>query len=321
VLLEIKSEPSRRVDYPKRTLVLRCDACQRTFEKRFFQHIAGASVHACSRKCQGTLQHKGGALDVKKRERFVERYGVDNPLKDASIRRRVRATNVERYGVPVSSQAESVKEKARATNQEKFGVDWHTQSANFDEKARATWFENYGVDHPAKSPVMQERYRATNMERYGVPHVLMLPEVHRAGVEAAHTPEAREKALDSMKANGTIGRQISMAEERFGQLLIERFGQEDVEAQVWVNGWRIDFYVKSLRTYVQFDGVYWHGLDRPLHVLQESQEERDKAILGTRERDRAQDSWFAGQGLRLVRVTDLELKWDPAACLARVANA
>ena len=167
MLFSIRSEPSRRKDYPRRTLVLRCDnpTCNRTFEKDYAQNVAEAPVHACSRACQGVLQHKGGVLDRRKRDRFTERYGVDNPLKDPSIAARVRETNLERYGVPVSSQNADVQARARATNRERFGVDWHTQSENFDRKARTTWQEKYGVDHPMRADAIKAKYDPENLFR------------------------------------------------------------------------------------------------------------------------------------------------------------
>lgn len=109
-----------------------------------------------------------------------------------------------------------------------------------------------------------------------------------------------------MKRNGSYA--SSAWEREFEQYLVARFGDHDVERQASVNGWKIDFKVRSLDTYVQFDGEYWHGLDRPHKQLRASASQRDKAILGSWKRDRDQDAWFAANGLRLVRVTDRQFK-------------
>ena len=297
MLVEIKTESSRRSDNPKRTLILRCDnpTCNKVFEKRFVQHIAVALVHACSCPCQGVLQHKGGVLDVRKRERFIKNYGVDNSLKDPTIQKRVRTTNAIRYGVPVSSQADSVKEKAKATNQERFGVDWHTQSTNFDEKSRATWLEKYGVDHPMRSGEVKAKYD------------------FRAIWAKAHATK---------KNNGTYAR--SSVEDVFHAVLIEKFGVDNVERAVSVKHdsgtWIVDFRIKSCGAYVQFDGAYWHGLDRSLSAIKEEKHQRDTMILRAFNRDRAQDVWFVEHEMKLIRVTDIEFKRDPRACLLRIAD-
>jgi hypothetical protein len=71
-----------------------------------------------------------------------------------------------------------------------------------------------------------------------------------------------------------------------------------------MNIWPIDFYVKSIDTYIQFDGEYWHGLDRPLEEIQKFKTSRDRRIFEGWNRDREQDKWFREQGLKLNRITN-----------------
>jgi hypothetical protein len=68
----------------------------------------------------------------------------------------------------------------------------------------------------------------------------------------------------------------------------------------------IDFYVKSIDTYVQFDGVYWHGLDREKRIIEQSLKPRDKVIFSTIVRDLKQNKDFVNMGLKLIRITDKE---------------
>ena len=104
----------------------------------------------------------------------------------------------------------------------------------------------------------------------------------------------------------------SRPEERLYELLIQRFGCEDVIHHISVNNYRIDFYVKSCNTYVQLDGLYWHGLDRPYEQLctgpQKSKYDRDRLC----------DAYFTLKELRLIRITDRELKDDENAALSRI---
>ena len=88
--------------------------------------------------------------------------------------------------------------------------------------------------------------------------------------------------------------------------------------QYVVHRWPIDFYIKSIDTYVQLDGVYWHGLDRPIEAIAEHRTKRDVQIHKKWLIDRQQVEWFASRGLRLVRITDQEFKADPGACLLKV---
>lgn len=95
----------------------------------------------------------------------------------------------------------------------------------------------------------------------------------------------------------TSGGETALAEE-----LSVIFGR--VDRFVWVNGWSIDAYVRSIDTYVQYDGIYWHGLDRPI------EENTNVKIVRKYFRDREQVAWFSEHGLKLVRITELE--WDEA---------
>ena len=194
--------------------------------------------------------------------------------------------------------------------------------AVLDRVKRSTFLEKYGVDSPAKDRDVLARMRATNMarhggwpqqnsdiaakrvatciERYGVAHACCLPSTKAN----ANSVAACQKRHETMKRNGTYGR--SRHEDAFYGALCERFGVDDVTRQVKIDGtrWAIDFYVKSIDTYVQFDGAYWHGLDRPSDMIVRSSSPRDVAILRKPETDRMQDSWFATRGMRLVRVKD-----------------
>ena len=279
MFLFISSLPSRRKAFPKRMLHLRCDVCAREYEKKYFTHIEKASHHACSRACQRQAQLVGGTLDIKKRQVMIERYGVDNPQRVEAFKEKSRQTNLERYGCEVGSQSDKVKERARQTNQERFGVDWHTQSENFNNKAKETWKNNYGVDHPMKSDVVKAKYDFTASWR---------------------------KAHKTKKKNGTY------ASSRVERTFHERLGKlfSDVQTQVRVEHaggiWLVDFRVGE--TYLQLDGVYWHGLDRPIEVIRASTKPRDRAIARAYDHDRQQDVWFARRNTRLIRITDRQAK-------------
>ena len=84
-------------------------------------------------------------------------------------------------------------------------------------------------------------------------------------------------------------------------MLQQKFGHDNVVHHVCIDGFRIDFYVKSIATYVQLDGIYWHGLDKPYEQL-----------VGTPklkfDRDRLCDAHFAQKRMRLIRITDRDLK-------------
>lgn len=186
----------------------------------------------------------------------------------------------------------------------KYGVSNPFQAKECQEKSRQSCLTKFGVDHPQRSSGIREKTEATNIIRYGVASPLQLKDVHSQGIKVASSKSSREKAHRTCHRRGHYNR--SKIEDRFFEYLTGRFG--DVKRALVVNGWEIDFYILSIDTYVQFDGVYWHGLDRPIETICEFNSPRDMVIYGTFCRDREQDEWFVTNHLRLLRVTDLQFK-------------
>lgn len=91
--------------------------------------------------------------------------------------------------------------------------------------------------------------------------------------------------------------------------LCAQHGVDNVERQVRVHKWPIDFYVKSIDTWIQVDGVYWHGLDGQLeeHRKRAALDKRSRIIVYKWETDRRQEQWFAERGMRLIRITDKQV--------------
>lgn len=121
-----------------------------------------------------------------------------------------------------------------------------------------------------------------------------------------------------METNRRNGNCVESKPEReFVAWLREVLGEEDVlHHPGHVNGFDMDVFVRSLDTYIQFDGVYYHGLDRPYEAL-------TSMIRRKFDRDRLADARFEALGQRLVRITDkqwaaLDSEEKRAAWLATV---
>lgn len=162
----------------------------------------------------------------------------------------------------------------------------------------------YGVDNVAKLSLTISKMHQTNIERYGAKSPLKHPAVY----QRVDWASAVRKNHEAMKRNGSYRK--SKAEDRMYDLLVQNFGVTNVERQAKPDGtnWPIDFYVRSINTWIQVDGVYWHGLDRPLEEHLKSGSPRSVSIIGKWHVDRAQDTWFAAHGMRLIRVTDEQLQ-------------
>ena len=135
--------------------------------------------------------------------------------------------------------------------------------------------------------------KMTNLRKYGALHVSQVREIK---VKKHHT----------MKKNKRYGK--SKVEDNVYESLVRLYGINSVERQSLVNGWAIDFFIKPIDTYLQVDGAYWHGLNRDPEEIQASGAFRDKYILKVIQKDKEQNRWFAENNVRLVRITDIQLR-------------
>lgn len=157
-----------------------------------------------------------------------------------------------------------------------------------------------------------ETYRQASSERTKLMWSIMTPDDKRKRIE---------KQVVSMMKNGSVS---SVGEDRLYELLCKRY--PNTKRFIWfhptitgsTNLWNVDMYVPDIDTYIQFDGVYWHGLDRPVEEIKNSNTKRNIAIYKKWTIDREQDEWFLKVSKRLVRITDIEFKKDEDACLQRI---
>lgn len=169
------------------------------------------------------------------------------------------------------------------------------------EKVKQVWRKNHGVNHPMMNPEILQRQQATCRERFGVDTPLQLDSVR----EILKRHDIIEKKYATYKRNGSYFK--SGPEDAYYDQLCARYGVDDIERQIRVNKWSIDFYIKSIDTHIQFDGVYWHGLDRPINMIAEHRTKQDVAIHKKWMTDRVQDAWFAERNMKLIRVTDKQV--------------
>lgn len=201
-------------------------------------------------------------------------------------------------------KTQAIKDKLKATFQTKYGVETASQIPGSEEKKIKTCLQRYGVEYTMQNNVIDQKRRQTCMEKYGTDTVLNTVIAR----EKNRSPETQKKKHETMKRNGTYG--SSKPEEACYVALCEKFGVFNVERQVTVHKWPIDFYVRSIDTYVQLDGIYWHGLDRPINEIAGGGSPRDAQIHKKWLTDREQDAWCEAHNLRLIRIKETDALSD-----------
>jgi hypothetical protein len=250
---------------PNVWLEFNCDGCGKVYRKKPSESVSA-------------IRSKSGLT-------FCSNYcKFESHKKNQPLHERVKDTCLAKYGTTCVATLESVKAKSKATHVERYGVENSMQLTHFKDKRRATNVARHGAPETFQSADACQKREATWRRKYG------------QGSPPA-TVEAAKRSIELQPIKWS-----SKAEIRFRDALRERFGE--VKHQKWCGGWPIDFYIPSIDSYVQFDGVYWHGLDRPIEIIRASKKPRDQKIVTKWETDRKQNEWFAAQGIRLVRVVD-----------------
>lgn len=309
----------------QRYAIVTCDVCAQRYELPV-KYAQNKLIHTCSQTCNCKARSVGGVLYQRITSTNVQKYGKKFASQCDDVKLHVAETNTARYGAKASSQNADVEEKRAATCIIRYGGRAATSDPNVRAKVKSTVSEKYGsgvlsddairqhfnttmisrhgVPWAALSPNVIAKQRMTNELRYGVPCTFQL----ETAKLAAHTPEAHARAHETKKRNGTYAKQSSLEEDRAHEVLCEMFGANDVERNVIVNNnWPIDFYIKSKNLFVQYDGAYGHGLDRPLDVIARHATKRDVAIHAQIERDLRQIEWFKLNDMRLVRIKGAKL--------------
>lgn len=264
-------------EYVRRMNVFLCDECNVSYVLRYKASYVGSSMLTfCSMKCR-TTSRKTGKLSAK-----------------------VQALMMQQHGVKFGSQVIGASQKMLATRLKTYNtIAPIYDNDDVSQKFKKTMFDRYGVEHPSKSEELQAKKVKTYQERYRVENPLCKGSPFRP----SHDQLSKAGQSGYRSTNRQNGWMISKPERLLFEYLCRQFS--DVKQQVPVHhgtnkSWLIDVYVRDINTYVQLDGEFWHGLDRPYEELHPNGKKSYDA-------DRQQDEWFRSHDMRLVRVTDKQL--------------
>jgi len=252
-----------------------CEQCNTDF----LNSRKSDKIRFCSNSCVNQSQ-TDGVLKHEKEQHFLSRYGVKNPFASQEVIGAREEKLFKQRGVKNVSQLKSVK-----------------------AKKAATFMLNYGTTNNFGRQQVRVKVESTLLERYGT----VAPTTCESVKEKLRSPQTRAKRFASWKRTGSI--RTPAPEKRLVKRLSEKYGV--VDSHVTVNGWSIDAFVKEIDTYVQCDGVWWHGLDRPISEIERlailRQDSVHAEIYRKYNRDKAQNEWFVKNDMCLVRVTDRQI--------------
>lgn len=310
-----------------------CSQCEIQFTKKFgIKKFQQNERFYCSNNCLNESQRCGIAKKIKE-EYFLQKYNSKNPFSSKEIREKIKENLLDVYGVENVSQIQEIRDKKsqlmkkncnetdfveRISNKMKqnYGCHWlATKDAR--ESLKQYSFEKYGVDHLMKSEEFRSNvFKFSFLEKYGVDNPMKIDEIvqkvrqtclEKYGVDNVFKREdVIEKRTRSLLKN--CKDKSSKEEDKIYQILIEKFGKDLVKRHIPIfyrktNFWIIDFQIGNI--FVQYDGEFWHGLNKQKKELQKLISQGDKVAKMQYKalcKDKFQDIWFKKNNLVIFRI-------------------
>ena len=187
-----------------------------------------------------------------------ERLARSRRMLSDEVRKKIEATSMERYGVPYYWQSEEGRERLKVLLSSEEVVE-KTKRTNLERYGNETWQGSDVGRETLASDRVRAKVEATNQERYGTKTWSNSAEGKKAMSELIASDEVQNRIIDTKRKNGTIN--DSQPERDAYQLLVEKFGEDDVIAQYRSERYpyKCDFYIKSLDVFIELNAYWMHG--------------------------------------------------------------
>ena len=113
------------------------------------------------------VKHNFQIKEVQERRRktWLEKYNVNNPMKNPEIRKKQINTLFKNHGVTNPMFSEEIVNKRKRDFFEKYGVETSFESEIFRNKAKQTLLKKYGVENPMQCEEIFERSKNSAFKR------------------------------------------------------------------------------------------------------------------------------------------------------------
>ena len=258
-------------EYSFETKEVTCPICGKKFTMSWRQlkkHKDGTGRGiTCGRKCASAFMNLvyenpscRPEVKEKKKQKALEKYGVENVFQAEEIKKKSRKTNLKKRGVEYAMQSAEVREKSKETNIEKYGVEHVSQREDIKERKVKKSIEKYGVKNISQAEEVKDKKKQAALEKYGVEYTLQAAEVRdkiketnlaKYGFENPfQNEEVREKAKQTNleKYGFEYISQVPSIQEKIKETCLEKYGVEYAIASDEVRE-------KSKRTLLEHFGV------------------------------------------------------------------
>lgn len=206
----------------------------------------------CSCKCSMNSNETKEAY----KKSCIDKYGVDNPMKNKNVVDKGKETCKNKYGVVRASLLKEYQDKVKETNMKRYGVEVPLQNKEINKKWHETCYVNFGTYSPLANKEIYDKTEETTYKKYGVYCVFNTKENR----EKLLSEKTKQKRYETLRRNHTFN--TSKIEETIYENLIDIYGKNDISREYkdkYRYPYRCDFYIKSLDLFIEVQGYYTHG--------------------------------------------------------------
>lgn len=256
-----------------------CSVCGKpTYFKGIAWYKKTGKLYAdfCSCKCSMNSNKTKEAY----KKSCIDKYGVDNPMKNKNVVDKGKETCKNKYGVVRASLLKEYQDKVKETNMKRYGVEVPLQNKEINEKWHKTCYVNFGTYSPLANKEIYNKTEETTYKKYGVYCVFNRKENR----EKLLSEKTKQKRYETLRRNHTFN--TSKIEETIYEKLIDIYGKNDILREYKDKDrypYRCDFYIKSLDLFIEVQGYYTHGKEpyNPNSIKHQVLVQRYKERYGT----------------------------------------
>lgn len=243
---------------------------------------------------------KLASVKEKKRERALSRFGVDNVAKSSAVQQKIEETNLLRYGTRRASSSDVVREKIKSSLRasDKIETGKRISEKLLDLERTKERLEAFGLDFVDENYYGQNKFYHSGLIGDGY-----LLRCRACGCRFRHLLRWEEKPEQWCPT--CFPKTRSSAEDSFVSVVRGCVPEAVLNTRTVIPPFELDVYVPDKGIAFEFDGLFWHserlGKDRGYHL----DKTKRCAEAGVRLVHVFEDEWMFKRDIVVSRVRHL----------------
>ena len=216
--------------------------------------------------CSGRCKARDPILNEIVKQKNLEKWGVDNPMKADVVKDNHKQSIISKYGVSNISKLQETKKKVAETNLERYGVNYLSQLSKNKHKASLSMSLKSDRLNSLKNELLKERI-TKRVSNFGISFIeFVKTSQYKMLCPSGHEFEIHKTMLNDRTRNQnticTICNPISHGSDAQKQLYdyISVFYQGEIRFNSrYSQKYEIDIFLPEMNIGFEFNGLWWHS--------------------------------------------------------------